>query len=246
MKFGRQKKVSTDIEDYYSINVRSIWAGLKQESAAFWWLCIYVFIEYVRPQSIYPVIDIIPWAQVTLLLAIVTAYVDKSVVWVRSSVNGLFIFFFIAVFLSVLFAFKQAASLGTINNPINWIIVYFLIITVVNTEKRFLVFILLFLLVSFKMSQHGFRSYAARGFSFSGWGVAGAPGWFQNSGEFGIQMAIFTPLSIAFILALKESWGRLKRLFFLLNANYGVIFNSSVKFTGCLAGNCRGRYLVYY
>ena len=216
MKFGGQKKVSTNIEDYYSINIKSMWEGLKQEGAAFWWLCIYVFFEYVRPQKIYPVIDVIPWAQITLLLAVVMAYQDKSIQLPKNPMNTLFVLFYGIVFLSIIFAFNPAISLEAINTVINWLIIYYLVISIVNSEKRFLIFILLFLLVSFKMSQHGFRSFAMRGFSFAGWGVSGSPGWFQNSGEFGIQMVIFTPLSIAFILALRKYWSKVKRFIFYL------------------------------
>jgi len=230
MKFTRQKQNNIDIEDYYSVKVRSIWLGLKSESAAFWWLCIYVLFEYVRPLYLFPVLEVIPWAQIILLLAVVTTYLDKSVEWVRSPVNSLFIAFFIIVFLSSLFAFSPAASWVRITTVINWILIYFLIINVVNSEKRYFVFIMLFLLASFKLSQFGFRAFAGRGFSYAGWGVSGPPGWFQNSGEFGIQMVIFTSLSAAFVLALKEYWGRYKRLFFYLmpiTGFFSVIATSS-------------------
>lgn len=236
MKFGKQKKISTDIEDYYAINIRSMWQGLKQESAAFWWLCIYVFFEYVRPQKIYPVIDVLPWAQIAILLAIVTAFSDSSVRLPKNRINILYIVFYCIVALSIVSAFRVPISLEAINTVINWIIIYFLIISIVNSEKRFLIFILLFLLVSFKMSQHGFRSFAMRGFSFTGWGVSGAPGWFQNSGEFGIQMVIFTPLSIAFIYALKSYWGNLKKYFFYLLPITGVFSIIATSSRGAMLG----------
>ena len=221
MKSKKQKSI--DIEQYYSINIRSIWNGLKCESAAFWWLCIYVFFEYVRPQSIYPSIDFIPWAQVTLLFAFVTAYFDKGLQWVSNRENTYLLLFYVIILLSSVFAFKPSVSWANVNVAINWILIYFLIITVVNTEKRFFIFLLLLLLVNFKMSQFGFRSFAGRGFSFASWGVKGAPGWFSNSGEFGIQMTIFVPLSIAFIVALKQYWGRLKRWFFYLFPITGLV-----------------------
>ena len=221
MESKKQKLI--DIEQYYSIDIRSIWNGLKRESAAFWWLCIYVFFEYVRPQSIYPSIDIIPWAQISLLCAFATAYYDKSIEWVENSENKFLIFFGLIILLSSIFAFKPSVSLTKANTAINWVLIYFLIITVVNTEKRFFVFLLLLLLVNFKMSQFGFRTFAGRGFSFASWGVKGAPGWFSNSGEFGIEMTIFVPLSIAFIVALKQYWGRLKRWFFYLFPFTGLV-----------------------
>ncbi len=213
-KYVKQKEV--DIEDYYAVRPGSIWRGLKQEHASFWWLCIYLFFEYVRPQSIYTVIDILPWSQMALIMACVTAFTDRSIKFVSNPGNVLFIAFFVVVFLSSVFAFNPARAFDQFNIPLNWLILYFLVITVVNTEKKFLVFMLLFLLVNFKMSQHGFHTYAQRGFGYSSWGLAGAPGWFRNAGDFGIQMTIFAPLAITFILALRGYWGRYKKLLFYL------------------------------
>ncbi len=173
-------------------------------------------MEYVRPQAIYPSIDILPWAQIALIFALVAAFSDKNIKWVSNPENKLVIIFSIIVILSSLFAFNPSVSWRYIDVAINWLFLYFLIIAIVNTEKRFFIFTLLFLLVSFKMSQHGFRNFAMRGFGFASWGTGGAPGWFQNSGEFGIQMTIFVPIAIAFILPLKASWNRIKKIFFYL------------------------------
>lgn len=92
--------------------------------------------------------------------------------------------------------------------------VYFLVINIINTEKRLLLFTLAYLIFSFKMSQHGFFTWASRGFSFTAWGLVGAGGWFRNSGEFSIQMLIFGPMAMGFIYGLKDNWGRIKRWLF--------------------------------
>lgn len=208
--------INIDIKNFYAVIISSLWLGFKQEPKAFFMLCFYIFMEYVRPQAIYPVIDIIPWAQIALILALGFALLDKNIKWVNNPENTLVIFFFFMVLLASTFGFNPTNSWGKINIVINWIILYFLIITIVNTEKRFFLFIILYLLVNFKMSQHGFRNFAMRGFSFASWGTGGAPGWFQNSGEFGIQMTIFVPIVIAFILPLRSNWSRIKKIFFYL------------------------------
>jgi putative inorganic carbon (HCO3(-)) transporter len=121
-------------------------------------------------------------------------------------------------------------------NFTQWFFVYFLIINIVNTEEKFFIFYLSFLLYSFKMSQHGFISWAKIGFGWDSWGVVGGPGWFHNSGEFGIQLCMFLPLSIYFILALYKYWGKLKLAFFMLfpfTAMASIIATSS---RGALVG----------
>lgn len=225
MKFSRKlaNQTTVDITDYYAVKPKAIWRGLKQESAAFWWLCIYLFLEYIRPASLYPVIDILPWTQLALLMVCIYAFYDKTIRRVHSTGNVLILLFFTIVLLSSVFAFRPSVSWGAIDIPVNWVILYFLIITIVNTEKRFFVFVLLFLLVNFKMSQHGFFSFARRGFSYTGWGVTGSPGWFRDSGDFGIAMAVFFPLAAAFALALKKYWGRYKKWFFYFLPITGMV-----------------------
>ncbi len=217
------RNASVDIEDYYAIKIRSIWRGLKTESAAFWWVCIYFFFEYIRPQSIYTAIDFLPWTQTALVFACITAFSDKTIKQVKDPANTLFIIFYSLVFLSAALAFNTSVAWQFIDIIIVWILMYFLIINVVNTEKRLFIFLLLFLLVNFKMSQHGAYSYASRGFAYAKWGVKGTPGWFSDSGDFGVAMTIFVPLSMAFVLALKDRWSRLKTAVFYLFPLTGVV-----------------------
>lgn len=218
-KSAKQEKI--DIQDYYALKLKALWSGFKQEGAAFTWLCIYFFFEYVRPQSIYPVIDILPWSQLSLLLAIFTAFADKNIKWVSNAGNFLLIFFLFVVLVSSVLAFRPANSFDKIDIFIGWVILYFLIITVVNTEKRFIIFVLLFLFANFKMSQFGARDFLIGGYKKVG--VSGAPGWFKDAGDLGIEMSIYVSLATAFVFALKENWGLYKKLFFYLLPFTGLI-----------------------
>ena len=99
---------------------------------------------------------------------------------------------------------------------LTWVLVYFLTISIVNTEKRMIIFLLFYFLFNFKMSQHGTISWASRGFSFAGWGLVGSPGWFRNSGEFAIQMIIFGSLAIASSIHSKNIGDDTRNCFFIL------------------------------
>jgi len=211
---SKSKNPNPDIADYYAIRLGALWAGLKKEHLCFWTLCTYFFFEYVRPQEIFRVIDVIPWAQLALLIALAAAFSDRSVKWVGNIENKLFISFALIIILSAIFAFKPFLSWQDRNVMLSWILVYFLTINIINTEKRLLLFTLAYLIFSFKMSQHGFFSWAGRGFGFTKWGLVGAGGWFRNSGEFAIQMLIFGTMAMGFIYGLKDNWGRIKRWFF--------------------------------
>lgn len=104
-----------------------------------------------------------------------------------------------------------------------WFVVYFLVISIVNTEKRLLLFLLAYCLFNLKMAQHGAIGWAERGFSFASYGLIGSPGWFRNSGEYAIQMLIYGSLAIAIVISLKKYWGRYKKLFFYVAAATGYI-----------------------
>ena len=212
----KSKEAEVSLEDLYTVKVMSIWRAVRQEHISFWAITAYFFFDYVRPQNIYPAIDIIPWGQLSLLVAIFASLSDRSIKWVDCKQNNILISFFIIVLLSGLFAFKPLVSWEAKTEIINWVLLYFLVINIVNTEKRFFIFLLGYMLFSFKMSQHGFTVWAKRGFSFTEWGLIGAGGYFENSGEYAIQMLIFGCMSAAFVLALKEKWGRYKKWFFYL------------------------------
>ena len=218
------------MKDLYAIKIRAIFSELKVERVSFWLICIYLFMEYVRPQSIYPAIDVIPFAFITILFAFITYLIEGKHERVKNAENKLIVAFLAIILLSSTFSYAPAESFSNLQLFLSWFIIYFLIIHIVNSEKRFFIFFLSFLLYNFKMSQHGFLSWAQIGFQFRDWGVTGAPGWFHNSGEFGIELCMFLPLSIYFVLSLKQHWGKLKLFFFLLlpfTAMASVIATSS-------------------
>ncbi len=87
-----------------------------------------------------------------------------------------------AVVASILGAQDPSIGWDKFSVYVNWVLAYILIASSATTEKRFFLFLFLFLLASFKMGQHGVQSWVAFGFGFSSWGATGAPGWFENSG----------------------------------------------------------------
>ena len=190
-------------EEFYSLKIGMMWRYFKGESFAFWMICAYLGFEYVRPQSIIPAIDVLPWTQLTLVGAFLGCFVDRTVRWVSSSINVLLILFLVVILLSSVFAYFPSVSYGNLDKYYLWVIIYFLIINIVNTRKRFFIFLCVFLLASFKLSLSLALTWAQRGFSFTGWGLSGPPGFFQNSGELAIQMLVFWPIAWAFAHSLK-------------------------------------------
>ena len=212
----RKKQREIAVEEFYSLKIGRMWQYFKGESFAFWMICAYLGFEYVRPQSIIPAIDFLPWTQLTLIGAFLGCFTDRTVKWVSSPINILLILFLIVILLSSVFAYFPSISYAKLDNYYLWVIIYFLIINIVNTRKRFFIFLCVFLLASFKLSLSLAITWAKRGFGFTDWGLMGPLGFFQNSGELTIQMLVFWPVAWAFAHSLKpyvsKNWYRLLML----------------------------------
>ena len=218
----------------YLVRPTAIWEVLKKQKPSFWFLCIYLFFEYIRPQQIYTSIQGPPYARIAVILALVFFVLEHRKAYFRAPEIFLLIFTAI-VLLSSITAFDPAESFTNITDYLNWVLIYFLIANTVDTEERFFVFMLSFLVYNFKMSNFGTRSWAQDGFVYRSWGTTGSPGFFQNSGEFGIEMCIFLPLIVAFIVALGKKWPTWQRWFGWASAATAV--------TGIVASSSRGALL---
>ena len=206
---------ATGMEPLYQLRVKALWQTFTRQSLSFWMVCLYMIFEYVRPQAIYSFLQPIPWSQILILGAPIVYLLEGGGLKAKNPINLWMALFTIAIGLSWATAQYPAFAQEKIFIWVNWVLVYLLIANVCTTQQRFYLFFLLFLLASFKMSQFGARTFALRGFGFAKWGATGSPGWFHNSGEFGIQMCIFFPLSLYFISGLQQHWSKLKRLIIL-------------------------------
>jgi putative inorganic carbon (HCO3(-)) transporter len=202
-------------ERLYAMRIADIWGFIKTQPASFWFLNIYLFFEYVRPQQIYRTIDVLPWAWLSIWLTVAFMFIENVRTRRLYPADKMLIVFSAWLFVSMVTAEYPEVSFDHWSDYYSWILIYFLITNLINNERRYLVFLLAFLVYSTKMSQHGFRSFVERGGAFASYGASGAPGWFQNSGEFAIQMCIFFALSSYFVQVLKPHWSRQKLLLFL-------------------------------
>lgn len=197
-------------EDLYRFEWKALWSQFKSEHFSFWMICIYFVLEYVRPQSIIPALDVLPWDKVIVGLTTIGLLADPGKRWVKNQVNV-----WMTLFLGVILTSSALAFFPTVSWPhwfdfFGWYAIYFLIINTVTTAERFYIVLLIYLLASFKLSLFGARTWVSRGFGFRGWGIQGPPGYFENSGELSIQMLMFSPIAYELVLFLKPYLGRTK------------------------------------
>jgi putative inorganic carbon (hco3(-)) transporter len=226
----------SDRQRVYGLDFGHLFRGFFREGPAFFFLCFYFFIEYGRFQTIYPQIDVLPYGAISAGLAFLFLFGDRF----REHPKNILVFAvygcLLLTFFSMTYALdsKLAADRGYIY--LNWLIVFFLTVSLVTSEKRFAFFLLLYLLWNFKMSQHGAILWASRGFGFAGWGVSGPSGWFQNSGELGLQMAMICAISLGFYLGVRgylSGWRK-----------WAIIAIPVTSFMTVMASSTRGDYLA--
>lgn len=183
------------VENFYAFKVGAMWRYFKKQHFSFWMICGYLFFEFVKPQALVPQIDVLPWAQLLLIGAMIGAFVDPTVKWVSSAANTYIVLFLITILVSIATASYPDVSRQNFMLFFSWFVIYFLTISIVNTPERFYLFLLIYILAAGKIALGTSKSWALRGFSFTGWGLMGPKGYFQNSGELAILMLMLFPLA---------------------------------------------------
>ncbi len=225
-----------DRRSIYGLKFKFIYQKFFREGAAFFFLCFYYFIEYTRIQTIFPQFDILPFGLLAVAFTILFLPADRY----REHPKKLLVFavygFILLTFISMTYALdsKLAAERGYIY--LNWLIVFFMTISLVSNERRFAFFLFLYLLWNFKLSQHGAISWAQRGFGFTKWGISGPQGWFQNSGEYGLQMAMICVISLCFFLGIRQYLSGWRK--------WLILAIPITSFMTVLASSSRGDYLA--
>jgi putative inorganic carbon (hco3(-)) transporter len=192
-----------------SLSPGQVWQYLLTQSPSFWFLNIYVFFEYVRPHSLWPWLDVLPWTRAALLLTAFCMIVEGKWLRVRTPASWWLLGFAALVAMSIVTAYSPETSMKYLDHFFVWLLVYFLIVTIVDTEERFIVFVVAFLLYNFLMSYGGTKQWVGIGFRFRSYGLTGGEGWFNNSGDFGVALCIFLPMSIYFGIAILPHLDRL-------------------------------------
>ena len=187
----------------YRLKVGELWAQFRQEGFAFWMICGYLVVEYVRPQAIIPALDVLPWGLIVLVLALIARLLEQGSSWLSDSTNWLVLLFNAVILLSCVFAEFPDYAWANVKGCYFWLIVYFLTINIVNTESRLFLFLTVYLLACSKLSFTLAKVWAMRGFAFTSWGLQGPPGFFANSGELAIQMLVYGPLALFLTLFLR-------------------------------------------
>lgn len=189
---------------------RDLFEAAKREPAAFWLVCAYVVVEYLRPQVMYPVFNVLPWGQLCLLAMTAGALLGGSKPTRFMALDGLMLAFSLLVLVSGLTAWDPQVSWEARNTYLSWVLLYVSVRLTITTPRRALLYWIVFALVNFQMSRHGSSVFIARGLAFDRYGISGPPGWFRNSGELALELVFAFALALSLLLALQNHMTRTK------------------------------------
>lgn len=230
------KSLAWNTRDLERLQVRALWRSLWKQSPAIWFVQLYVFFEYVRPQTIYPWLDFAPWSQLTLIGAVVATIAEGRLAFTARGLWLAIAALSLVIVLSSFTAFDPTTSWENKNFWINWILLMVVVGAGLRTRRELIMFMLAFGLWNLKMSQHGVKGWVSIGFSFRDIGIGGAPGWFHNSGEFGIEMCIFLPLCAYFAYGVWPQLGKWGRVFLVAVAGSALFSTVASSSRGALLG----------
>ena len=64
------RPAAATIDQLYGLDPGALWSTFKAQSVGFKLACVYLVLEYVRPQSVWKVLDFLPWTQITILIGL--------------------------------------------------------------------------------------------------------------------------------------------------------------------------------
>ena len=225
------------MDGFYQLKIRQILSFALHQKGAFWAVLVYMIFEYLRPQQMYPVIDVIPWGVTILGVGFLLMILEGRLLSTKNQANLFLNIFFVIILISSFVALSPSTSFENLKAIIALLIGYYLLTSVVDTEERLFTLICFYLLINLKLSQFVFRGWIGRGFEYDGYSAVAGFAWLRNPGELAVQMCIAFSIGLYFAFSVRNKPHWLKRCFiwFLPLAAAGSV----------LACGSRGGFLAF-
>lgn len=169
----------------------------RAQDFGFYCVAAYIVFSYLRPQETMPWLNILPWTQLCIMAGLVFALL-KGTFKVGFAHLLVLLYFLVCMASAYMSTYPQISFLNW-NILLIWLLEMIFIASCINTLVKFRLMLIIFFIVLFKLSFFGAREWVSRGFGFTDYGIAGPPGFFINSGELSLLMAMLAVMSYSFI-----------------------------------------------
>lgn len=184
-------------------DIKKFYRDCMDQDFGFYMVVAYLVFSNLRPQAIYPALDILPWTQLCIVAGLVYSGMQKQLRFQRS--HFAILMFFLATLVSSFFSQYQGYSLERLDFVYIWLVEALFFTSCIKNIKQFRLATIVFFILLFKISLFGARTWVERGFGFRDYGIAGPHGFYENSGELSLLMVMLAVMSIAFLAGQKEA-----------------------------------------
>lgn len=168
-----------------------------------------VFVEYVRPQERYDVLQSLRLGEISFVLLFLAALFGGRGVRTGGSAGKLILPFLIWAFGASLLASDASASLTAYGEVLKVVGVYFIIVAAVQSKEQLYVLVLWYMAIVFLHTNFSFRMWAMAGFVGAGGGAYVGSGFLQNPNDYGAALAALWGLSLGLMVHDHHSLGRI-------------------------------------
>jgi O-antigen ligase len=169
----------------------------KNENFGFYCVAGYIVFSYLRPQAIYPILDVLPWTQLCIVGGLTYALIKSQLQYQMT--HFVVLLFALSTVISSFISYDSDLSFRNISTVFIWMLEVLLFTSCIRNLHQLRLILILFLLVLFKISLFGAKTWVMRGFAFKDYGIAGPRGFFENSGELSLIMAMLVIISLSVI-----------------------------------------------
>jgi len=134
-----------------------------------WGLLVYLVIFMLRPGEMYPILAPLRVELLTGLLVMVTVVLHQrhhkgKVTFPADNITLSILAFLAAMCITVFVSYEKSLTFGEVQEFIKLLVFYYLIISIIDTKKKFVAFVTVYLLAIGYISFDAFKLYLAGGF----------------------------------------------------------------------------------
>lgn len=202
---------------------------------------IYLVVEYMRPQESYSFFMGWPLGQITLICILFSVLLENRVAIHHDRQNVYILTYLILFATSSIMAINPDLAWVALGDFTKLVIIYFLLTNILTGKKKLYVFLIVLILLNFKLAFFAARVWARTGFYSDPRGIFGGGGFgssfFKNSNDFGAAMNAVIGLSYALIYVDK------KKLFGWFNMQWFYVISFVSTVIAILSTSSRGATL---
>lgn len=198
-------------------------------------LIFFLFLVIIRPQDIYPLLADMRIVFMTMFVLLGAWLLNNKTKILVTLQDKYYFLLFMAISVSVIKVGWMGYILDTYNDTFKLALIYFFIVTIINTEERLINTIWIIVLLFSMVGMLGVLQF--HGYDFTGAGMIWAPdkevwqikgiGNFDNPNDLAYSVVIVIPFAVGLILFSNTFLKKMFGVFLLFTGSYAIYLTQS-------------------